>query len=174
MKLAVSILGPVLLGFLPIIASAQSARVPSTLEDGSPLVKAVRLLESDPFNKDGDRLRMALTLSLMPVPQVRDNVCSAPFGPVAEDKKYKYGTNVLAQSMFSAAAFMIEHPELATASLNARVAGVDGALKMYEAMVRVEPKARHSFLDGLLQKRERGELRAYVDEVWKRNCAPTK
>jgi hypothetical protein len=157
-----------ILSLLALPASPQGQGLPPTF------VAAVKLLESDPFNKDADRLRVMLSLSLMPVPQVSANVCAAPFGPLAKKNKYKYTGDVLAQSMFAAGAFLAEQPDLAKDSLNVRVAGVEGALRMYAAMVRVQPKAQHEFLDGLLEKQQKGELRSYVAEVWQRECNTQK
>jgi hypothetical protein len=72
--------------------------------------------------------------------------------------------------MFASAAFIIEHPDQANDRVAVNLAGVEGALRVYEAILKTKPKAKWEFLDGLLAKRERGELQGYVREVTQSKC----
>ena len=154
------------------IAAAQNKRGPSTPDERATAVKAAKLLESDPFGQDSKKLRQWFTVWLIEVPDITVEACTGYFGP-AGGKKYKYGGELLAQTMFSSAAFIIEHPE-ATERVAVNLAGVEGALRMYAAMLRTEPKARHEFLDQLVAKQEKGELRGYVEQIEKTECSAGK
>jgi hypothetical protein len=158
---------------LPSIVSTQSQRGPSTTEERATAVKTAKLLESDPFGKDSKKMRQWFTLWLIEVPDITVEACTAYFGPGGE-KKYKYSGELLTQTMFSGAAFIIEHPESASDRVAVNLAGVEGTLRMYTAMVRTEPKARHEFLDQLVAKQERGELRSYVEDIGKTACNSKK
>ncbi len=149
---------------------AQNQRGPSTAEERSSAVTSARLLESEPFHKDAKKIHQWFIRWLTEIPDITVEACTAYFGP-AGDKKYKYSSELLTQSMYSAAAFIIEHPTEVPDRLNVNLAGVEGALNAYAAMVRADPKARHDHMDGLLAKRDKGELRAYVERISKTGCS---
>ena len=170
MKSTVRLILPVMIvvGLAPSLLG-QSSRGPSTAEERATAVKAAHLLESDPFNKDAKKLREWFTLWLIQIPDITVQACTAYLGPVV-GSKYKYDSELFSQTMFSGVAFIVENPEQAKDPLNVNVAGLEGALKAYEAIVKEKPKARHEFLDELVAKRDKGELRGYVEEVAKTKC----
>jgi hypothetical protein len=47
-------------------------------------------------------------------------------------------------------------------------------LRTYESILKSEPKARHKFLDGLIEKRDKDELEAWVAETAKVACTAEK
>ena len=151
------------------ISLAQSRRGPSTPDERATAVKAAKLLESDPFAKDAPRMRQWFTQWLIEVPDISVQACTKFFGSAGE-KKYRYSSELLTQSMFSGAAFIIEHPDVARDRSAVNVAGVEGALRMYGAMVRTDPKAQNEFLDQLSARLEKGELRAYVEQMARTDC----
>jgi hypothetical protein len=63
---------------------------------------------------------------------------------------------------FSEAAFMIEHPDQAKDKVAVYTAGVLGALKVYEAALKLDPKNQSKSLDELLASRDKGELQKHV------------
>ena len=65
---------------------------------------------------------------------------------------------------------IIEHPDQANDRVAVNLAGVEGALKVYENVLTTKPKAKSAFLDGLVDKRNKGELRAYVEEIANTKC----
>jgi hypothetical protein len=148
---------------------AQKKRGPSTPEERDTAVKAARLLEVDPFHKDSKKMREWFTLWLIEVPDIHIELCSDYLGPVAGSNK-NYATEIFGQTMFASAAFIIEHPEQASDRVAVNLAGVEGALKVYEAILKTKPKAKWEFLDALLAKRENGEVRSYVQEVTQTKC----
>jgi len=48
------------------------------------------------------------------------------------------------------------------------LAGVDGALKSYEAILKREPQARWPFVDGFIEKRDQGKLGEHVKQGMKK------
>ena len=148
---------------------AQKKRGPSTPEERDTAVKATRLLEADPFHKDAKKMREWFTLWLIEVPDIHIELCTDYLGPLAGSEK-NYATEIFGQMMFASAAFIIEHPDQANDRVAVNLAGVEGALRVYEAILKTKPKAKWEFLDGLLAKRERGELMGYVQEITQTKC----
>ena len=151
-------------------AGAQNKRGPATPEEKANAVKAARLLESDPLTKDGKKIREWFTLWLIEVPDIHLEVCIGYLKPLYEGKGKNYAAELSAQMMFSSAAFIIEHPEQANDRTAVNLAGLEGSLKSYEAILKSKPTAKWEFLDGLILKREKGELKAFVEEVARTQC----
>jgi hypothetical protein len=154
---------------LTVSGPAQDKRGPATQEERAMAVKGARLLESEPFHKDAEKTRKWFTLWLIEVPDISVEVCPGYLEPLVGSKK-NYSSEIFAQTMFSSAAFIIEHPDQAKNRVAVNLAGVEGALKTYEAILKEKPKAKWEFLDGLIAKKDKGELRAYVEEVANTKC----
>ena len=45
---------------------------------------------------------------------------------------------------------------------------------MYEAILRAKPKAKIDFLDQLIARRDKGELKAYVEDIAANRCGGGK
>ena len=158
---------------LPLLLTsglAAQKRGPSTPDERATAVKAAHLLESDPFNKDAKNAREWLTLWLVQIPDISIEVCSVYLKPLYDGKGKNYATEIATQMMFSSAAFVIEHPDQSHDRIAVNTAGLEGALKTYKSILKEKPKARWDFLDGLISRREKGELQAYVQEVANRDC----
>lgn len=155
--------------FVITSVQAQQQKKPSTPEERAQAVKVARLLESDPFHKEAKKMRQWFTLWLIEVPDISVELCGSYLGPVGSSDK-NYSGDILTQMAFSSAAFKIEHPDQANDRIAANLAGVEGALKTYESILTTKPKAKSEFLDGLVEKRNKGELRAYVEEVTIAKC----
>ena len=151
-------------------AFAQNKRGPATREERATAVKIARLLETEPFNKDAKKSREWFTLWLIEVPDISVEVCTGYLKPLYDSKSKNYATEIATQMIFSSAAFIVEHRDQAQDRVAVNLAGVEGALKTYEAIVKEKPKAKWEFLEGLIAKREKGELRTYVEEIAKTEC----
>ena len=152
---------------------AQHSRGPSTPEERDKAVRAVRLLETDPFNKDAGSLRAWLTIWLGEVPDIKNPPCAEYLGPIAGSGE-DYATEIFFQMMFSGAAFIIENPAKSNDPAAVNLAGVEGALKAYEAILKAKPTAKFAYLDDLIAKRQKGELKAYVQEIAETKCKGIK
>jgi hypothetical protein len=115
------------------------------------------------------KLREGLLTWLIEVPDIHIEICSSYLGSEKSTDK-NYGSEIFGQTMFSGAAFVIEHPDQANDRVAVNLAGVEGALKVYENVLTTKPKAKSAFLDGLVAKRNNGELRAYVEEIANTKC----
>jgi hypothetical protein len=141
-------------------ASAQE-RGPSTAEERANVVTLTRYLEREPLGQKAKDARAALIIWWTQVPDLSVTICGNFLGPIA-GSKYEYEAELTTQLMFSAGAYIIEHPGTASEGNEAFLAGVEGALRAYDALIGQKPKTRHVFLDELLAKRASGTLRQYV------------
>lgn len=90
-------------------------------------------------------------------------LCGSLLGPVSGDKNY--AAELTTQMAASGAAFMIGNPTKASDNLAVYTAGVEGALRAYESILKVKPKAKWPSLDELIEKRNRGELSEHVRQA---------
>lgn len=154
----------------PDPALTQDSRGPSTAEERAKVVQLTRQLEREPLGKGAKEAREWLTVWIIQVPDITVRTCGSLLGPVENDKgKESYSAELQAQMMFSQAAFLIENPQAVEDVHALLVASVEGALKVYEGILRKKPAARRPYLDDLLEKRGKGEVSAYVSDAM-RSC----
>lgn len=127
----------------------------------SRVVQQVRSLESDPLQAGAVQLRQRLLRYFEEAPDITITLCSGVLDPLAGSRQ-NYGNEIFAQQIFSSGAFLIENPGSARDRAAAHTAGVEGALRAYESILRARPDARWPLLDELVQLRARGELAAHV------------
>lgn len=127
----------------------------------SDIVEQVRSLEADPLQAGAAQLRQRLMRYFADAPDITITVCSGVLDPLSDSRR-NYGNEIFVQQIFSSGAFLIENPGLARDQAAVHAAGVAGALRMYESILRTRPDARSPLLDQLVQLRERGELVAHV------------
>jgi len=139
--------------------------------DRDKLVKASRALESDPIGKDAKKNREWATQWVIQVPDISVEICAGYLGPLL-GSKYTYETELNSQEPISMTAFIIEHEDKANDRVAVHQAGVEGVLKAYESILKSKPDAKMEYLDGLIAKRGKGELKAYVEEVLTTKCRP--
>lgn len=143
------------------VAPALAARR-SRPEDRAKAVRLTRQLEKDPLGADAPAARSWLARWLAKVPDITVTVRDL-LGPLPNDS-YPYSSPIFNQMIFSNAAFVIENPDRARDEVAAQTAGIEGALKVYEAILRTRPDARLAFFDALVEKRDSGKLERYVRE----------
>ena len=149
--------------------SAQDSRGPSTVEERKQAVQIARLLESDPFHEKAKDARRWFTIWLIQVPDISVSLCSDYLSPLYKSDK-NYSSEITNQMMFSSVAFMIEHPDQDKDLVAINLAGLEGSLKTYEAILKAKPKAKSAFLDDLILKRDKGELIEYVRQIGQTKC----
>jgi hypothetical membrane protein len=145
----------------------------STPEERAKAIKIARLLERDPLAKDAPANRQWLLNWIIEIPDIRFKSC---VGLLSSDvgNQYRYSTEVNQQIIFSAAAFRLENPDHLRNDTGAYIAGVEGALRVYEVLVKSVPDAKLAFLDNLLAKRDHGELADHVTKLAKEKCKRPK
>jgi hypothetical protein len=129
------------------------------------LIKSSKFLEEKPFDKDAKKVRGWAMEWLIATDKVHLKVCSLLVANVGD--KYKYSPEMLGQYTIGMGAFKLSNPDKAEDDDAAQLAGVESALRSYEAMVAQQAKAKNAFMDELLAKRSQGTLAAYVKE---NNC----
>ena len=101
---------------------------------------------------------------LTDAPDVAVTLCPAALGGfVGSD--YRYGGQIVFSYMFSIGAFVIEHPAEAANLTSQNIAGVDGALKAYRAIINESPDAKSSELEMLIDLQKHGLLSDFVGKA---------
>ena len=145
----------------------------STSEERVKAINIARSLERDPLAKDAAANRQRLLNWIIEVPDIRFKFCVGLLSP-GVGNQYRYSAEVNQQIIFSAAAFKLEHPDHLRNDTGAYIAGVEGALQVYEILMKSVPDAKLAFLDDLVVKRDRGELADHVVKLAKEKCKRPK
>lgn len=143
----------------------QSSFAQKSSLDKTTFVKAVNILEQDPFIKDAKKYREAMTLYLIETSDVSVVLCTSDLTKPLFEKKYKFSNELFSQNMFGNAAYKLENPGEANNENAAQLAGLESALRAYEAMVKANPKAQLKAADDLITKRNNGELARLVADT---------
>jgi hypothetical protein len=141
----------------------------STPEERADFVKRVRALESDPLAEAATGQRQSLLEWVIEDPDIEVTVCADLLGG-ARDDKYPYAGELTLHEVLAGAVFVIEHPDLAKDKIAMYLATVEGAIRVYEVLLKSKQDARSPFLDNLVGLRDRGELSAHVAKVGKKHC----
>ena len=150
-----------------VVCLAQGDRGPSTRAERDRAVKVTHALEQDPLSPTLRADREWLFKWIVDIPDISISVC---VDPVESSGRYKYNNELMKQKMFSSATFIIENSARNRDDLSIETAGVEGALKAYEAILKREPRAHSSYWDGLLKKRADGTLHDYVANYMEQAC----
>lgn len=144
-------------------------RGPSTPEERARAVEIAKKMEAYPLNKQiKDEYKWLLVFAIQ-IPDISIPMCTAPVID-AMPKKYKYGGELGAQIMASSLAFAIEHPDKAKDQQALFLAGTEGALRVYEVILKQDPKARLDKLDELIKMRESDTLADHVKRTTAAVC----
>lgn len=148
------------------VAQEKPAEKHSTPEDRQRLVAIAHKLEAAPLDPALAPERQWAVSWTIAAPDVHVRICPALLGDLRRPT-YKYRSEMSAQLLISSAAFLIEHPEQADNYRAQRIGGVEGVLKAYGSIVKVEPQATAKSLDTLLQKQREGKLAEAVGQIMK-------
>lgn len=99
-------------------------------------------------------------------PDVRIRMCTSLLVDLRRPR-YKFLPEIVTQLMLSSAAFLIENPDHARDNVAEEVAGMEGVLKAYSAIVKGDPNAHAKPLDDVLQQQSQGKLTEWVRETIK-------
>jgi len=158
--------------FCPLLAPSllpAYERGPSTAEERAKVIDLTHKLEADPLNPQAEEWRVWLAQWIDEVPDVIVPVCPGLLPQLVRANR-NYSHELAMQVVYSSTAFIVEHPERQVDQQAVFQAGVDGALKAYQAILKARPKARWYFLDSLLQMRDKGELQEYLRKQIDDNC----
>lgn len=144
--------------------SAQTAFAQNKTDDKETLIKAAQILESQPLQDKAKDYRGWAMRYIIETEDVSVTVCSEMLSSTM-DKKNKYGSELLAQYTMGMAAFKLSNPDKAKDDNSAQLAGVESMLKAYENILKEKPKAKFQALDELIAKRDKGELKKFVEDA---------
>ena len=143
--------------------SAKTALAQSQKEkDRAAFITNARLLEKKPFDPNAGSAREWGFKWLVETDEVTVSLCSETMKLIPE-KKNKFKSELLMQFTFGTAVFKLENTDKKNDEIAATVAGLESALKTYEAMIVENEKAKNAELDALNAKRSNGELKAVVE-----------
>jgi carboxypeptidase Q len=155
--------GIVMVAALSVSALA-SPRGASTPKERVRFVRIARDLAMKPLAFDAVQQRQWATEFIVRVPDLRLELCDGVISAPLQLANQNYNNQLSMQFMYSSAAFMIEHPKVKD-PVKIQTAGVEGTLKAYESILKVDKNARFEFLDGLMQQQKEGQLERYVASV---------
>ena len=142
----------------------------SSPEERERFVLITRNLEKAPLEPGLRADREWALRWLTEAPDIAVTVCSTSLGGL-ERNDYAYSGEILFQYMFTMAATIIEHPEMTSDTVAVQLAGAEGALNAYQAILGGKPEAKSSTLNSLLQTRSSGKLPAYIKKATARCSA---
>src|ERR1700693_3695522 len=144
-------------------------RGPSTAEERTRVVKIAHALESDPLAKDAKDNREWVIQWIIDIPDITVTVCNDYFGQLPKVTR-GHIREIVNQMVISSAAFMIEHPDKTKDDQAVATAGLLGALKAYQSILKQEPDSRWPYVDKVVQMRDQGKLDDFVTDT-RRKCA---
>jgi uncharacterized protein len=140
----------------------------STPEERAYAILLTRNLEKDPLSLDASAARAWLSKWWQEIPDLTVHPCNLVDAPNHEP--YEYGKELYEQITFSEGAFLLEHPAKTTDWNAAFLAGMNGALRAYESILKQKPSDKSAFLDDLLQQLDNGQLGSTVTRMVQQRC----
>ncbi len=144
-------------------AAVASPRGASTAKERVKLVKIARNLELNPLAINAVQQRQWATQFIVKASDLHLELCEPVLQPLQNGNE-NYNNQLSMQFMVSSAAFMVQHPKVKD-PVKIQTAGVEGTLKAYESILKVDKNARFDFLDGLVQQKKDGQLENYVASI---------
>lgn len=137
-------------------------RGPSTPEERKQALEYIHNWQADPLGpRAKDQFAWVLKW-LADVPDVTVHVCMILDKLPRGDKKDS--ATIFGGAFMAQAAFVIESPNKKDDQMVEYEAGAEGALRVYEMLLKANPKDRQPYLDDLIQRREAGTLSQFVKE----------
>jgi hypothetical protein len=156
-----------LLGFAQDNTAKDGTRGPSTRAERDRALKVTKELEADPLAPQYRSDRAWLIKWIQDIPDITVQIC---VDPVEGNSNYRYNRELLLQKTFASAAYIIQHSVRDRDDISVETAGVEGALKAYESILKRYPQAHSPYWDRLLKKRDEGTLRDYVARYMEAAC----
>jgi hypothetical protein len=146
--------------FAPIAAAAD--RGPSTSEERKQVIELIHAWQANPLGPQAKDQFATVLKFFVDVPDMTVHVCPILDKLPKGDKKD--GSTIFGGTFMGQSAFVIENVEKRPDLLGEYQAGTESALRVYELLLKANPKDRESYLDDLVQRRESGTLADFVKE----------
>ena len=151
----------------PVAATAADCG-PSTPEERKQALEYIQDFEANPLGPNEAREREWVIEWIIEVPDIHLHMCQNIANDANVDKTET--GSLIASEILSQVAFLLQNPDKQGDRLAEYRAGVEGALRVYEVLLRADAKYRSPYLDDLLQRREAGTLAKFVKERAKASC----
>jgi hypothetical protein len=144
------------------VSFTQDRRGPSTAEERQQALEYIHSWQADPLGPNAkDQFGWVLKWVAV-VPDMTVHVCTLLDNLPKGDKKDS--STVFGGLFMAQTAFLVENPDRQDDRLAEYQAGVEGALHVYEVLLKANPKDRQPYLDDLIQRRDAGTLGQFVKE----------
>lgn len=143
-------------------------RGPSTPDERKQALEFIHEWQADPLGPHAKDAFGWVLKWLVDVPDITVHACTILDKLPKGDKKD--GATVFGGEFIAQAEFVIENRDKKDDRLAEYQAGVEGALRVYELLIKSNPKDREPFLDDLLQRREAGTLPQFVKDREAESC----
>ena len=128
-----------LVGVCALVAVlAQEKRGPSTAEERAAIVELAKKLQENPLDASLQGERDRLVMVLVEAPDLSGMTTCGDEMPWLKGK-FKYANELITVHLISTAAYVVSHQQ--ADEKQAHLAGLEGAIKAYQAIVGREPKA---------------------------------
>lgn len=160
----------ILLGSVFVMPSAATAtdRGPSTPEERKQALDFIHDWESNPLGPNAKDEFGWILKWIADVPDLSVHACMILDKLPKGDKKDS--TTIFGGAFLSQVQFIIENPGERDDRIAEYQAGVEGALHVYEVLLKTNPKDREPYLDDLIQRRDTGSLAQFVKERAEASC----
>ena len=150
------------------VAAIAADRGPSTPEERKQALEYIQHFEADPLNPALKPEIQWVVKWTIEIPDVHINLCmildKLPKGN-KKDGQTLFTAMVLAQT-----AFVLQNPDKQEDLLAQYQAGVEGVLRVYQLLLKSNPKDQQPYLDDLIQRRDAGTLAPWVKERVAASC----
>lgn len=148
--------------FIAMIVIALTAQAAFAQKDL--VIKTASALETAPSDKETQKMQEKAIRWIIETDEVSITACGGVFS-MFSDKKNKNSSDMTAAYTVGMAAYKLQNPGKDENAV--QLAGIELALKVYEALVKEKPKTKNDTIDLLIEKRDKGELAAAVTAL---NC----
>jgi hypothetical protein len=149
-------------------ANAQNKRGPSTPEERKHVLEDIHYWQANPMDEDAKAQVGSVLKWFTDVPDLTVHVCILLDKLPTGDKKDS--ATIFSGQFMGQAAYVLENAGKAEDRQPELVAGVESALRVYQLLLKANPKDRQPFLEELLKRREAGTLAEFVQEKAATGC----
>lgn len=165
-------LSAALLGCTLLAASASAIAAdcgPSTPEERKQALEYIQHFMTDPLGPNALHERKWVIEWVIEVPDVHVSFCSTILDKMNRSDK-KDGPALLAAMLMAQTEFALQDSVKQGDVLAQYQAGVEGVLRVYEVLMKANPKDQQPYLDDLIQRRDAGTLPQWVKERAAATC----
>ena len=155
-------------GWIAVSQEPKTSRAASTKEERDYAIFLTERLKKDPLSLDAAAARAWLDKWWQDIPDYTVRPCNLVEAP--DHEKYAYSTEVYKQVTYSEGEYILEHPSQPTDWDAAFLAGTEGALDAYAAILKQKSSATYPFLDDLERQRGNQTLSQTVHRLAQERC----